>query len=94
MNWEFDKDFLPRTPALSTAPSVFPTAPPPSPPSLAGFLVRALNSAPSLFGIQVNDNHVINTHSHTHTHAHKKLFKSVQLAPDPKTGEETQARRS
>lgn len=91
MNWEFDKDFLPRAPALSTAPSVFPTPPPPS---LADFLVWASNSALSLFGIQVNDNHVINTHSHTHAHAHKKLFKSVQLAPDPKTGEETQARTS
>jgi len=71
MNWEFDKDFLQRAPALSTAPSVFPTPPPPS---LAGFLVWALNSAPSLFGIQVNDNHVINTHSHTHARAHTKSF--------------------
>lgn len=91
MNWEFDKDFLPRAPALSTAPSVFTTSPPPS---LSGFLVWTLNSARSLFRVQVNDNHVINTHSHTHTHAHKKLFKSVQLAPDPKTGEEARARRS
>lgn len=67
MNWEFDKDFPPRAPALSTAPSVFPTPPPQLPPTPrpAGFLVWALNSAPSLFGIQVNNNHVINTHSHT-----------------------------
>lgn len=92
MNWEFDKDFL-RAHPLSQRPLQFSQHTPP-PPSLAGFLVWALNSALSLFGIQVNDNHVINTHSHTHAHAHKKLFKSVQLAPDPKTGEETQARTS
>lgn len=65
MNWKFDKGslFLSTTPSISLCTLS---------PSHACFLVWAFNSALSLFKLQVNNNHVINTHTH-HTLAQSFL---------------------
>lgn len=80
MNWEFDKDFLPRAPALSTAPSVFPAPPSfPLPARLFGpQTVRCLCS-----GIQVNGHHVM----HAHAGAHIKSFFRAPGSPQTRRRE-------
>lgn len=72
MNWKFDKGslFLSTTPSISLCTLS---------PSQACFLVWAFNSALSLFEIQVNNNHVINTHTH-HTLA-QSLLKARPVLP-------------
>lgn len=80
MNWEFDKDFLPRVPALSTAPSVFPAPPSfPLPARLFGpQTVRCLCS-----GLQVNGHHVM----HAHAGAHIKSFFRAPGSPQTRRRE-------